>query len=1153
MSILSQFTFKGRQEEAAQADFSAIAVTAGAGSGKTRVLTGRFLHLLEQGYPLRSLIAVTFTEKAAREMRTRVRAELERWASREDAMHEPSSRIETALADLDAARIGTIHSLCAEIVRAYPAEAGVDPGFDVLEEGLAAVLRAHAIEAALAWAAGEATAAPLFTQFKEDELRRLLSNLFSRRLDLETWLAGSDNKSKGQSPLPAWSSGFQRWLDDKLTASGWQCALIEISQLQARNSEDKLELTRLEVLARWEEVQSCIPARQWDAALLALNAMRKAITANVGSKNNWAESDLESVRSALRFLSNYYDEQLKPLAYKSRWSLDERAADLLPSLHQLVRQMLSEYGLLKDERQSLDFDDLEMLAARLLAEFPGVRARWQSEIRGVMVDEFQDTNDRQRQIVYALTGFTGQTKKEPANFEILALDDDLQSPAPNSTSNLFIVGDAKQSIYKFRGADVTVFRQVQADIAAAGGLMVDLALTFRAHQPLLDALNPLLAEVMDSGEFMVGDKIAAQAYQTPFSPLHADRAAPEIARPPFIEFHLGLGDDSNEGRAVAASALAERLYILRREERFEWSDIALLFRASTAFVFYETALEQAGIPFVTIAGRGFYNRPEIRDLLNALAALSDPTDHLALAGLLRSPAFALSDADLYRLFFPASSMHEVLEQAVNGAVGEADQERLALSFRGWPALQSSSDPLHRRAVAIISELHDMAGRAPVAEVLKRLLDLTGYRAILRSVRGGERMTRNVDKLLADAHRSRLVGLGDFLEYVQTLRDVGMREGESPVEASGAVQLMTVHKSKGLEFPVVALADAAYEPRPPAAGALLDAQFGLLPGLKGEDEFCPVAWRLAYLDDYARSDAEDRRLLYVATTRAKEKLLVSGHCKLLKSNKLSLRGWLGDLGSAMGVSDLVLDRDLLASQNQNGKMLIQEGSAPWLLYTTGSHFGVMATHKEAPPEIETIPGDLLAPLSLPEPDKSDERSRSRETDPPDRVWRVVPRAGKTNAPAWVVGKLVHEALRRWKFPEAGFEAFMHPYAIEAGLADEPEIRASVREAAHILEQFHIHPLYLELNTAVRYHELPYLAAGEQGVIDLLYRYQDHWVVLDFKTDRARSETEAREIIRREGYEKQMQRYIEAVSSWMGSRPIARLVFLQVAGGIQIFDV
>ena len=201
MTLLSQFHFKGNQEKAVTNSASAIAVTAGAGSGKTLSLVGRYLHLLESGYPIRSILAITFTEKAAREMRSRIRKALSTPGeltakTAKNAKEEQGLNLSDPGAlrgsNIDSARIGTIHSLCAELLRAHPAEAGLDPQFEVLEEGLSVALQAEAIESALAWAATDEQSVALFGMFKENELRQILNALISRRLDVIAESASAD-------------------------------------------------------------------------------------------------------------------------------------------------------------------------------------------------------------------------------------------------------------------------------------------------------------------------------------------------------------------------------------------------------------------------------------------------------------------------------------------------------------------------------------------------------------------------------------------------------------------------------------------------------------------------------------------------------------------------------------------------------------------------------------------------------------------------------------------------------------------------------------------------------------------------------------------------------------------------------------------------
>jgi ATP-dependent helicase/nuclease subunit A len=1106
--LLEQFSFKGRQEQAATASNPAIVVTAGAGSGKTLTLVGRYLHLIEQGYPLRSIIAITFTDKAAREMRDRIRKALEEylgsWAPASTA--EDLQNVSTLMEQVEAARISTIHSLCAQILRTHPVEANLDPNFVVLEEGLAATYRTQAMDAALVWTANDPDAAILFSVFRERELKQILATLLSQLPDLP---AANDSNNL----LDHWGDALETYCSQWLECQEWSQALETLSSFKSSDHQDTMEMARLEVLAFWESIQLARSHNYWNDMLVSLARLRKAISIG-GRKGNWVEWELDAVRQAMRTLRQIYDDHLKTLVEKSSWAIDEQVARLLPFVQKMYMRALREYRAVKDDQQALDFDDLERYTARLLSTQPEVRARWQRETRAILVDEFQDTNERQRQIVYALAGFNEAVGSEPA-------------------ADLFIVGDAKQSIYKFRGADVTIFRQVQKDIRAANGLPIDLDLTFRAHAPMLQVLNFLLAPVLDPEDGM------ERPYLVPFAPLQAFRQEPNKAQPPYIEFQIGLGEDAGSGRTACTAALAQRLHEIHENEEFDWGDMALLFRSSTAFAAYEAAFESAGIPFVTVAGRGFYDRPEIRDLLNALTAIAYPSDDLALAGLLRSPAIGLSDADLYRLRFSGQ-----------------DFSKLPL----WQALKASANERAVRAYTMINQLHALAGRASVAVVLKQFLDLSNYRAILSSVPEGARMRRNIDKLLSDAHRSRMISMSEFLAYVQTLRDVGLREGEAPVDAGGAVQLMTVHKAKGLEFPLVVIADAAYEHRGGSERTLLDGQGNLLVDLREpENQLRPVAWQLAALEEADKEDAEERRLLYVACTRAREKLMINGHASLRKAGTLSLRGWLKRLGEVIGLAEIMIEMDQLAPFALELDIPEYRDAMACNIYPANA-FEVISKAREAETIHEIEDGsyngpvpDLVAPL-YPEPfEPIDNKISSHDSDPPRRVWRVVSRARQPIGPAWVVGKLVHEALRQWYFPDEQFDLYMRTFALEAGLTNQAEIMATIREVRRLLVRFREHPLHAKLESARRYHEVHYVTHESSGIIDLLYMTEEGWSIADFKTDKVRSETDAWQLIRSEGYDQQVRRYARAFALLTGQTARTQLVFLRCNNQVKVMDI
>jgi ATP-dependent helicase/nuclease subunit A len=1134
-SILSLLALDQRQREAVACDADVL-VTAGAGSGKTRTLVARYLTQLEAGAPLRSLIAITFTDKAAREMRTRIRQLISEWLTH--PANPERARWEEVYAELDAARIGTIHSLCAAILRLHPAEAGVDPAFEVLDENAAAALRAQAIENALGFAANDADAATLFALLKENALREILAALLEKRLD-----ARAAFDAAAGDPGAVWRAALARALAEFMDGSDVRDAMGTLRQLRdddelAADAGDKLAAQIARLLVRWARIESAYAARDWGSALPELFALRREDLGGGAGRAGAA-------KGAVRILRDCYDATLDDwLGGKNagdaapRWSLDERAVTAMPQLRRAFDAAEREYDALKAERAALDFDDLEAQTVALLETSVSVRAQWQAQTRAVLMDEFQDTNDRQRRIVYALSEI------QNSKFERLV---------PHS--NLFVVGDGKQSIYRFRGGDVIVWRRAQSDIVASSGVVYDLNMTYRAHAPLVAQLNALLEPILGTTDD------PARPYAIPFAPLRAHRSKPrDKISTPFVEFWLGIGEDAAQGRAAAAAALAARLQQMHAAREIAWGDVGLLFRAAN-YADYESAFEHAHIPFVTVAGKGFYERPEVRDLLNALAAIADPTDDLAMAGVLRSPAFALTDGTLYLL-----------------RRSDATWSRGKRSF--WSALQSDLAALAPedaaravRAREILRAAIALAGRVSVAAVLKYLLDATDYRAILRWSPGGERPRRNVDKLLADAHASGLVSLREFLEYVQTLRDVEAREGEAPVEAGEAVQLMTVHKAKGLEFPVVVIADAAHSPRG-ARRFWLDAELGPVYSVR-EGEERSVMDRLAARRDADQADAEERRLLYVAATRAKEKLIVSGHTKRKKDGTLLLGGWLEQLGARVGLDTArVPEEGEWKLENGDWRLEVRDwgledrswtlevGSASPISNLQSPTSNLQLPISNLQPPNSNLPS-LLAPIVAPTTEDADDKTRAREAEPPPRVWRVVPTAQRPRGPAWVVGALVHQALRRWRFPDApDFDVFLYPHALAAGLTDRVEITATLNEVRRLLMRLQAHELFREMDAAKRYHELPFTwrNAGrvEAGVIDVLYRKpcegsqpSQGWWLVDFKTDEIRDEETLNAKIAE--YREQVTRYAAATQTLVGAMPETRLCFLDVRGQVRVVNV
>ena len=759
-------------------------------------------------------------------MRNRVRDEVRRYLETDDLPDAERDRWQEVYSGLDAARISTIHGLCAEILRSHPAEAAVDPRFDVLDEGQGNLLRRQAVDETLAWAAEDPELVPLFELLGERGFRDTLDTLLRRRLEaVETFAA------LPQDVLAQWRAALAirqtESLAELMASADWQAATVTVRGEAATKVDDLLELQRQAASAVLRDAEA---AGTCDGRLAVLEGLGE-INLRGGSAKAWpgGKEQLDAVKAALRTLRESWRNS--PILHLALTALDENLAAAMPGLRACFQFAHARYTAFKRERDALDFDDLEAGALALLETNAAVRARWQAETAALLVDEFQDTNDRQRRLVRCLNGAAGK---------------------------LFLVGDAKQSIYGFRGADVTVFRAEREAIARAGGAVVALDTSYRAHRELIAGLNDLLRPVLGETDD------PARPWVEPFAPLrhYREDAGPGFTAP-HIELHLALGSKSEDGLERAADALVARLAELvegsghvqieanGQLRPLSYGDVAILCRASTSFAAYENALERGGIPFLTVAGRGFYGRPEIRDLLNALAALADPTDDLALAGLLRSPAFGVSDAGLYRLC-----------EARDRADGPTSL---------WQTLRASGAELAgedggraARAATLITDIHAQAGRAPVADLLKAFLDATGYRAALIAA-GQARAARNVAKLLADAHASGLVSVGAFLAYVAELRDSGTREGEARATTEGAVQIMSVHAAKGLEFPVVVIGDATYDP-PGRSGVLFDPTLGVLLARKDDDKQLPAIYRLGKLTADDQEAAESDRLLYVAATR-----------------------------------------------------------------------------------------------------------------------------------------------------------------------------------------------------------------------------------------------------------------------------------------------
>jgi ATP-dependent exoDNAse (exonuclease V) beta subunit len=788
MSAVRELT--EQQRDAVERRRGPLALSAAAGSGKTSVLVERYVAAVtEDGIAPGRILAITFTDRAAGELRERVRRSLvaagERDAARESA----------------AAFISTFHGFCARVLRSHAVLAGLSPDFVVLNDTQALALREAAFERAVTgWLEERPEALELASLFSVAGLRSAVGEVYD------------ELRSRGERspvlPVPVPRH------DGEAAAGALARALGALrAELAAREPSKGSEraLERLERCAAVLDGPAVPPPFAFEG--VALGNGSRALSSP-------ACAAYEAARAA-------YAEACA----------DRLGAPAVAALDALVRTFGARYDAQKRARGAVDFDDLELIAGELLGAHHEIAALWSQRFELLMVDELQDTNARQMAILAAL-----------------------------ERDNLFTVGDEFQSIYGFRHADVGLFRDRRERLERAGAASV-LSTNFRSRPPLLAAVNEVFAGLF--GEHFVA--------------LVAGRSAPVAptggAVEPSIELLVCDSDGWEEHeerlgvelapaplwRRAEARLLAARIAELVASGAARAEDIVVLFRSGGSIPTYEAALADVGLATLATTGGGFFARPEVVDLTAYVRALANPLDELALYGVLASPLCGCSSDQLASLALRA-------RESGQGA---------------WAALVAA--PPDARAAAFaqrFAEARDAAGDRGLAELIADAVAASDYDLHLAALHSPQRRIANVHKLERLAREFELREGRDLRRFAQALeqgRIGSLRETEAPppAEGTGAIALMTIHSAKGLEFPVVCLADLGRRPNDADLPALLTdgARVGLrLPTLEHRG-----IETLAYAELRARraaaAAAEEQRVIYVALTRARERLILSGAARL----------------------------------------------------------------------------------------------------------------------------------------------------------------------------------------------------------------------------------------------------------------------------------
>ena len=1129
-------------------------VEAAAGTGKTTALVSRIVATLREGLgALDGMVAVTFTEKAAGEMKLRLRAEIERALGATSAGSAERERFERALEQLELARIGTIHGFCADLLHERPVEAGVDPLFAVANEDEQRRLLSRAFER---W----------FQRALEDPpegVRRILRRRpraggDGPRADLESALASLVEHRDFEA---AWQSA------DLARESAIDAALAQLSPLadlsaRAEDPEDWLSKSLAEIARFVREIslREQVAPRDYDGLEAELRALsRSRLWTWKGRRRRFfapgvPRDDVKAQRDAAK-------ETLDRLR-------EDCDADLAALLREELRGAVAAYEEEKRRAGCLDFVDLLLKTRDLLVRDARVRRELQARTTRFFVDEFQDTDPLQVEILL-----------------LLAADDPDESDwrrARPAAGKLFVVGDPKQSIYRFRRAEVAIYEEVKARLLslgpAHGATLLHLTTSFRSPPSLQTAVNAAFAPRMQ------GAPDGSQASYVALEPARDE----VVGRPTLVALPVPM--PYSERGYLADFAIEQSLpdavgafvaWLVResgwtvpvaaddgntREEPIRPRDVCLLFRRFKSFRDdvtrgYVRALEARRIPHVLVGGRSFHDREEVLAVRNALAAIEWPDDALRVFATLRGPLFAHGDDALLAFRHRHGSLHPL--QPIDEATLDDTTRPVAASL------------------ALLASLHRARNRRPIADTLRRLLEALRAHAGIAIWPTGEQALANCLRLLDLARRFEQRGAPSFRAFVERLESDALR-GESqdaPVveEGTEGVRIMTAHKAKGLEFPVVILCDPTCNATRDTPTRHVDPERGLwAEPLAG----CAPRELLLHRDEeLARDEAESVRLAYVAATRARDLLVVPA-----VADKELEGGWLssldpivypsaisgGEREAASGCPTFGPEavRVVAGKVRPRERYPSRESVRPGRLRPrAGSHTVVWWDPNALELGVEQRVG--LRQQRLLEADRPGERATQGAQE--HTAWQAARRArldagvrpslavatvtalaaeSAAAAPAAAVGFESLPGARAERPHGARFGTLVHAVLAAADLgADSARLRElaalqgrlvdatpdEVAAAALTAERALAHPvLRRAARASALRRETPVLLRRDdgrlaEGVVDLAFREETEagarWTVVDWKTDRELGD-------RRATYERQVALYTEAIARATG---------------------
>ena len=1152
-----------------------IALRSGAGCGKTLVLAQRFTQLLlnskDLADPLGRFVGLTFTDKAALEMSQRIRTMLQALAKGKNRQ-----RLFGWLEQLPEARISTIHSFCASLLRSYAIEAELDPDFAVCGEKIVTdYLLADATEQAVLGSieTKDAGAAALLTRISFTRLVELVRGLVDQRAQCD--LTAYDNPDE---TLRRWEAlarrGREKAQQRLIEDSNARNLLDELVRTSCSDPSDKL----LEYRDRAVEVAGWILEAPLEEAGGNFDALAKIKPGNRGSDKNWGQKgSAKQVRDSIKALQAALGEYA--ICTESFDEQDRLATETLQTLTHLAQQANRLYRDAKRSRRIVDFTDLITSARDLLSSDEKLRKTLGEGIDQLLIDEAQDTDATQINLLLSL--LAGGSEKG-------------ETPVVPPDGRLFLVGDAKQSIYRFRGARVEVFEDLCERLGQKK--QIDLDASFRTHAPGVAFINDLFGNLMGAD----------------YSPILSKRSErPDGAS---VEILLACGpenkpiENARQSTAAQAALTAQRIeeMLIGREQRIwdrtteQWrevrpGDVAILFARMTNSLPYERELQKRNIPYYVVAGTGFFQQQEVYDVLNALRVIDSPFDDIALFGVLRSAMFGLDDNTLMHIaethtppYLPSLDPDRLK--------GKIDEAQLATLYF---------------ACGLLRRLAAQKDAMGIEGLMRCLLDETGYEAVLLGQFQGRRMAGNIHLLLAQGRAAEgQMSLGDFLAQMGelTLNESRYEQAAVAGESEDVVRLLTIHKAKGLEFPVVFVPDLNAGQMPDRHGLLHRGDWGLTtkvaPNNEAEEnhpaeEGDPLSYRLANALENEDQQRETIRKYYVAFTRHRDHLVLIGAEMRDSSGQFKGPGsFLQQMDEVLGITDCVDSgreslsygegkfsahlrcvlpaaprsksrelppgRNILNSATGRGDVADAilrtakklDAPPPKLLGPLDNSIGHVDIATTALSEFEHCPMlyhwryELRAPAAnYKQTNNSPTKSEIRPSKDLGRPEALEGPNPKLEIDPLTLGTLLHRCMELLDFtapqpPEVLAKTVLEEMDLLGRLDAEP-IMTQVDE---ILGHFRSHELSRNLAEATEVQrELDFVTsigrATLRGKIDLFYRDKNGvWCVVDYKSDRLGNDSDLS--VKAARYELQLLVYADAVARYTGVESVnTSLYFLR----------